>query len=121
MQQFKQIFWEHICRMLNKYISSSRRHKIKYLVANLAASLLLASAPSSYAGYAELGPSMDIQLEVDSENKKRFYNIYNKSIIRPLKDGEPVKIDVAKPITSEEFFRSQYCYQIGEYLLSSPI
>ena len=107
--------------MLNKHTSSSQRPPTKYLLANFAVSLLLTFGPSSYAGYAELGPSMDIQLEVDSENKKRFYNIYNKSIIRPLKDGEPVKIDVAKPITSEEFFRSKYCYQIGEYLLSGSI
>ena len=73
--------------MLNKHISSSQRPTTKYLLANFAVSLLLTFGPSSYAGYAELGPSMDIQLEVDSENKKRFYNIYNKSIIRPLKMG----------------------------------
>ena len=121
MQLFVQIFWEHIYQMSTKLLKSRISFISNYFLAYFASSLLLVYLPRSYAGYAELSPGLDIEVEVDSRNKKRFQNLFHKSVLRPLTNGEPVKIEVAKPITSNRFFRSKYCYQIGEYLLSGSI
>ena len=112
----------HICQMLIKYMRFRIKNITNCLLFAFSTSLVLfVSTQNTYAGYAELDPGLDIMLEVDLKNKKRFYNFYNKSILLPLINGDPVKVEVATPITPEQFFRSRYCYQLGEYLLSGSI
>ena len=106
-----------IYQMSIKFLKARISSSISCVLTTYAASLLLLllSTPSSYAGYAELDPGTEIEIDVNAKNKNRFYNLYNKSVIRPLNNGEPVIIDVAKPITANHFFRSRYCDQIGKY------
>ena len=92
----------HIYQMSIKFLKARISSSISCVLTTYAASLYYC-APSSYAGYAELDPGTEIEIEVDAKNKNRFYNLYNKSVIRPLNNGEPVIIDVAKPITANHF------------------
>ena len=121
MQRFAQTFSMHIYRMLIKSLKAKIINKFTFFVACCVVSILLSFLPSSFAGYREIEPGLDIEKDINWKNKKRLYNLFNKSVLRPLTNGEPITIEVGKILTADGFFRSKYCYQIGDYILSGSI
>ena len=60
--------------------------------------------------------------KINKLNRQRFSDIYKSEIIMPLIYGEPIKTPkIGQILTINNFFRSPYCFQLGEHAHSGSV
>lgn len=78
----------------------------------------------------EVGQKAVIEIEEDFSigesinrlNRERFSDIYKSEVIMPLIYGEPIKTPkIGRVLTMNNFFRSPYCFQLGEFSHSGSV
>ena len=99
--------------------------KVLYLL------LIVFSIPNSVdAEPIEVGQKAVIEIEDDFSigesinrmNRERFSDIYKSEVILPLIYGEPIKTPkIGRVLTMNNFFRSPYCFQLGEFSHSGSV
>ena len=91
------------------------------ILINFLISCIPANGQNDSSGYGWIDESLEIETSINNENRNNFYQLYYDSIISPLRSGEVIKFNVGRFMNADRFFRSDYCYQIGEYVLSGSI